>query len=95
MDAVDIEELHKIATEKKQDLYADSNGIYVFTSYGLKKQKECCGKRCRHCPYGHQNVPRHNCSEKYCYHSLSASEPEQVSKLNEDRTVYAPDQGKV
>lgn len=34
-----------------QDYYIE-NGLYVFTSYYLKKRGFCCGNGCRHCPYG-------------------------------------------
>jgi hypothetical protein len=35
----------------------------VFTEIYHKKRGKCCGNACRHCPYGHQNVPKpHSCS---------------------------------
>ncbi|MEM1123771.1 MAG: DUF5522 domain-containing protein [Bacteroidota bacterium] len=38
------------------DYYFDK-GLFVMTeSYHLKRGF-CCGSKCRHCPYGHVNVP--------------------------------------
>ncbi|MCA0236096.1 MAG: DUF5522 domain-containing protein [Bacteroidetes bacterium] len=39
------------------DYYIDK-GRWVFTAHYLLKRGECCGSGCRHCPYGHRNVPR-------------------------------------
>jgi len=41
-------------------LYIDPvSGLSCFTAYSHLKRGECCGKACRHCPYGHFNaVPR-------------------------------------
>ncbi len=39
------------------DFYIE-NGRYVFTAHYLKKRGYCCGNKCRHCPYGHENVPK-------------------------------------
>jgi len=43
-----------------QELYIDPlSGLSCFTAYAHLKRGECCGKACRHCPYGHFNaVPR-------------------------------------
>ncbi|MBL7783041.1 MAG: hypothetical protein JNM22_17555 [Saprospiraceae bacterium] len=38
------------------DYYIDK-GRWVFTAQYLLKRGECCGSGCRHCPYGHRNVP--------------------------------------
>ncbi|MCS7085743.1 MAG: DUF5522 domain-containing protein [Bacteroidia bacterium] len=40
-----------------RDYYMDEKGMYVFTSRGLLRRGKCCGSGCRHCPYGHVNVP--------------------------------------
>ncbi len=40
-----------------RDYYIDSNQMYVFTSWGLLRRGKCCGSACKHCPYGHENVP--------------------------------------
>lgn len=41
-----------------EDFYVDAMGRYVFTAAYLLKRGACCGNACRHCPYGHRNVPR-------------------------------------
>ena len=41
---------------KDADYYFE-NGLMVMTeSYHLKRGY-CCGSKCRHCPYDHENVP--------------------------------------
>gem|GEM_PF-3015758 len=41
----------------KEDYYYTDAGLIVFkASYHLKRGF-CCGNRCRHCPYRHENVP--------------------------------------
>jgi hypothetical protein len=39
------------------DYYVDPLGRYVFTSAYLLRRGECCGNKCRNCPYGWKNVP--------------------------------------
>ena len=44
---------------REQETYIDpATGYEVFTSRHLKS-RECCGSSCRHCPWGHRNVPGH------------------------------------
>ncbi|HKK76286.1 MAG TPA: cysteine-rich CWC family protein [Saprospiraceae bacterium] len=38
------------------DFYRES-GRYVMTEWYHLKRGYCCGSKCRHCPYGHENVP--------------------------------------
>jgi hypothetical protein len=33
------------------------NGLLVLTEVYHRRRGACCGNRCRHCPYGHENVP--------------------------------------
>jgi hypothetical protein len=40
-----------------RDYYVDADGRYVFTEAYLRARGTCCGNACRHCPYGHANVP--------------------------------------
>ncbi len=40
--------------------YYFENGLMVLTEHFLLKRGYCCGSGCRHCPYGHVNVPNHN-----------------------------------
>jgi hypothetical protein len=39
-----------------EDYYFE-NGLMVFTAAYHLKRGYCCGSGCRHCPYGHVNVP--------------------------------------
>ncbi|MBS1960933.1 MAG: hypothetical protein JST04_01865 [Bdellovibrionales bacterium] len=39
------------------DYYLDENGLLVFTEAYHLARGTCCGSGCRHCPYGHANVP--------------------------------------
>mmetsp|Transcript_1581 Transcript_1581/g.3140 ORF Transcript_1581/g.3140 Transcript_1581/m.3140 type:complete len:115 (-) Transcript_1581:324-668(-) len=49
--------MHSEACKRERDQYIDpSTQNTVFTAYFLKK-RECCGHRCRHCPWNHRNVP--------------------------------------
>ena len=49
--------LHATAVQRGYGQYIDpATGFSVFTSLFLKK-RACCGNGCRHCPWGHVNVP--------------------------------------
>lgn len=49
--------LHREAVRRGLDHYDDpATGYEVFTAHHLRT-RECCGSSCRHCPYGHVNVP--------------------------------------
>ncbi|MEM7574797.1 MAG: DUF5522 domain-containing protein [Bacteroidota bacterium] len=37
--------------------YYFENGLMVMTAAFHRKRGYCCGSKCRHCPYDHQNVP--------------------------------------
>jgi hypothetical protein len=42
--------------QEGEDFYWE--GPYmVFTAAWHLKRGYCCGSACRHCPYGHENVP--------------------------------------
>ena len=44
------------APQEGEDFYWE--GPYmVFTEAWHLKRGYCCGSACRHCPYGHENVP--------------------------------------
>jgi cobyrinic acid a,c-diamide synthase len=50
--------MHRHAVSKGKDTYIDpASGYSVFTQLYLKR-RSCCGNGCRHCPYGHKNVPK-------------------------------------
>ena len=40
-----------IAEHEKSPLYYLENGSVVFTEKYLLNRGDCCGNRCRHCPY--------------------------------------------
>jgi hypothetical protein len=49
--------LHRMANSLGREQYIDPvTGYIVFTATFLRK-RPCCGNGCRHCPYGHVNVP--------------------------------------
>ena len=45
--------------EEGVDFYFEG-GLMVLTEDYLRRRGYCCGNECRHCPYGHENVPDHN-----------------------------------
>lgn len=56
-----IEEAHLAACNRGDAVYLDpKTGYSVFTEVRLLKRAKCCGNKCRHCPYGHYNVPASN-----------------------------------
>ena len=49
---------HAIKCSPQRDTYIDPDtGYSVFTQAYLKR-RPCCGNGCRHCPWGHVNVPK-------------------------------------
>jgi len=53
-----FEALHAAAVRQGRDYYIDpETGYRVTTELGHKRRGSCCGCGCRHCPYGHENVP--------------------------------------
>jgi hypothetical protein len=49
--------IHRHAVAHNRDTYIDpASGYSVFSSVYLKR-RPCCGNGCRHCPFGHSNVP--------------------------------------
>ncbi len=54
----DIEEAHQQACSAGDASYTDPRtGLLVFTRIAHLDRGRCCGSMCRHCPYGHVNVP--------------------------------------
>ena len=39
------------------DYYFNEQGFMVFTEKYHLKRGFCCGSKCKHCPYGWENVP--------------------------------------
>lgn len=53
------DDLHARACEAGELTYVDpETGFRTFTALAHKRRGECCGSECRHCPYGHENVPK-------------------------------------
>ena len=51
--------VHAAAVARDLDAYIDpASGYQVWTRLYLKRKGPCCGNACRHCPYGHENVPK-------------------------------------
>ena len=49
--------LHESACERGEATYVDpQTGYMVITKIGHLERGTCCGSKCRHCPYGHENV---------------------------------------
>jgi len=58
LDLTEIEEIHRQAVAQGQRHYIDpETGYTVFTQLFMIDRGWCCGSGCRHCPYGHQNLP--------------------------------------
>lgn len=59
---LDIEDmLHQVAIQQGQMTYQDpATGFTVFTELSHLKRGTCCGNKCRHCPYGYENVKPQN-----------------------------------
>ena len=50
--------LHEAAVARGEYSYVDpETGYMVFTELQHRERGNCCGSACRHCPYGHANVP--------------------------------------
>jgi len=43
--------------ESSEPDYYFENGLMVMTEAFHLKRGYCCGSKCRHCPYEHENVP--------------------------------------
>eukprot|EP00516_Mucochytrium_quahogii_P002599 CAMPEP_0203747916 /NCGR_PEP_ID=MMETSP0098-20131031/2931_1 /ASSEMBLY_ACC=CAM_ASM_000208 /TAXON_ID=96639 /ORGANISM=" , Strain NY0313808BC1" /LENGTH=541 /DNA_ID=CAMNT_0050636497 /DNA_START=648 /DNA_END=2270 /DNA_ORIENTATION=+ len=57
MEQLEIEQAHRSAMEKGLKMYIDpKTGYSVFTEQAGIDRGYCCGKGCRHCPFGHWNV---------------------------------------
>ncbi len=50
-----------MAKEKEEPQHPDyymEDGLLVMTEAYHLKRGYCCGSKCRHCPYEHEEVPR-------------------------------------
>jgi cob(I)alamin adenosyltransferase len=69
----DVVKAHDAAVAKGEEMYTDpSTGLLVFTRVAHLNRGRCCGSHCRHCPYGHINVP----SKSQSTVTVPASDPE-------------------
>ena len=51
--------VHAAAVARNRNAYIDpATGYQVWTRLYLSNKGPCCGNACRHCPYGHENVPK-------------------------------------
>ena len=57
----DIEDLHNCAVKRGENTYIDpATDFTCFTELAHLQRGVCCGRQCRHCPYGWENVPNIN-----------------------------------
>lgn len=53
----DVEDLHTAACQAGERMYIDPDtGLSCWTEVAHLQRGVCCGSRCRHCPYGWENV---------------------------------------
>jgi hypothetical protein len=65
---------HAMKATPQRDTYIDpATGYSVFTQAYLKR-RPCCGNGCRHCPWGHVNVPGR---AKKATHQLQSDEEDE------------------
>ena len=50
--------LHRMCVQHERDCYIDPISGYHVWSMLFLKRRPCCGNKCRHCPWGHVNVPK-------------------------------------
>ena len=56
----DIEDLHHAACRNGDKIYIDPHtGLSCWTEVAHLQRGVCCGRQCRHCPYGWENVHHH------------------------------------
>ena len=55
---------HAVRCEPQRDTYIDPDTGYSVFSAAYLRQRPCCGNGCRHCPWGHMNVPAHRRKER-------------------------------
>lgn len=53
---------HALKSDPPRDTYIDPDSGYSVFTMAYLKRRPCCGNGCRHCPWGHVNVPSH-CAE--------------------------------
>ena len=49
----------ELVTKNEQEYYLE-NGNFVFTEHYLKKRSDCCGNKCRHCPFTPKHIKGNN-----------------------------------
>lgn len=55
----EVRRRHDEAVQKGDAGYEDpETGLFVLTSAFLKRRGYCCGRGCRHCPYGPEEQRR-------------------------------------
>lgn len=53
-----VQAAYAAATAEGAQHYIDpETGFVVFTELAHLERGNCCGSKCRHCPYDHRNVP--------------------------------------
>mmetsp|Transcript_550 Transcript_550/g.843 ORF Transcript_550/g.843 Transcript_550/m.843 type:complete len:332 (-) Transcript_550:1929-2924(-) len=78
---LDIEDIHTNAVKNGEKTYIDpSTGFTCFTELAHLDRGVCCGRVCRHCPYGWSNVENGNPREA----KVTSGNREAVQKLIND-----------
>lgn len=92
---MEIEEAHRCALKNNLSTYKDpETGFTVFTEIVHLKRGKCCGSKCRHCPYGWENVERRLDKEKEGRPILvkSGDKKSALKALNEIKLRYQKDE---
>ncbi len=89
----DIEEAHRLAIHLNKNTYEDPVTKYqVFTSKSLESKGNCCGFKCRHCPYGHFAVQPPNVRNNLVQKAILIYASKKRNELNNcDFMVYNGD----
>eukprot|EP00522_Entomoneis_paludosa_P009763 CAMPEP_0172453442 /NCGR_PEP_ID=MMETSP1065-20121228/10761_1 /TAXON_ID=265537 /ORGANISM="Amphiprora paludosa, Strain CCMP125" /LENGTH=392 /DNA_ID=CAMNT_0013205623 /DNA_START=119 /DNA_END=1297 /DNA_ORIENTATION=+ len=85
---VDIEDLHQKSLLQGSTTYIDpSTGFTVFTELLHLKRGRCCGNRCRHCPFGWENVANGDRREAHVQSGDKVAIQAILSELEEKQKV--------
>jgi cob(I)alamin adenosyltransferase len=82
-DTCDIEDLHQHALNIGSKTYIDpQTGFTVFSELTHLQRGFCCGNKCRHCPYGFENVKKHNVARRPA--KLQSGDMETAQRMVQD-----------
>jgi cob(I)alamin adenosyltransferase len=88
----DIEDAHLAACRRGEALYLDpTTGLSCFTEVAHLQRGVCCGNRCRHCPYGWQNVRNGSYGTKHTPAKLMSGDKVACARLLQDEFGLSSD----